>query len=59
LTIGKSLTNNADNQVVWSGIHHKTSRHGGQFGYPDATYLERVTDEFKGRDITVADVQGI
>ena len=55
-TIGRSLTNNMDNQVVWSGIHHKTSKHGGQFGYPDATYLDRVTDEIKGREITSEDV---
>ena len=59
LTIGTSLTNNQDNCVVWSGIHHKTSKHGGQFGYPDATYLDRVTDELKGREITPADVQNM
>jgi len=37
---------------VWSGIHHKTSPAGGTFGYPDPTYLDRVTDELKARDIT-------
>ena len=58
-TIGTSLTNGQDNCVEWSGIHHKTSYEGGQFGYPDATYLDRVTDELKGREITSNDVQNM
>lgn len=47
-TIGRSVTTGRDNTVVWSGIHHKTSPYGGAFGYPDPTYLDRVTDELKG-----------
>ena len=45
--IGTSVTSGRDNTVVWNGIHHKTSSHGGaaNFGYPDDTYLERVTAE--------------
>ena len=52
MMVGRSLSTNEDNQVIWSGIHHKTSRKGGQFGYPDETYLQRVTNELKDRDIT-------
>ena len=50
-TVGTSLTTGATNTVVWAGIHHKTSPGGGTFGYPDATYLGRVTEEFKVRNI--------
>jgi deltex-like protein len=47
LTVGRSMTTNIDNCVVWSGIHHKTSIYGGPtcFGFPDIDYLKRVTDE--------------
>lgn len=51
-TVGRSVTTGLDNQVVWNGIHHKTSTSGGasHFGYPDPTYLTRVKEElaFKG-----------
>jgi deltex len=51
-TIGRSVTTGLDNQVVWNGIHHKTSVTGGasHFGFPDPTYLTRVKEElaFKG-----------
>ena len=56
--IGTSLTTGKKDTVVWAGIHHKTSPVGGQFGYPDPTYLDRVTEELKARNIdekTVAD----
>lgn len=45
--IGTSVTTGASNTVVWNGIHHKTNFHGGSsgFGYPDPTYLNRVTQE--------------
>eukprot|EP00873_Tetraselmis_striata_P032831 jgi/Tetstr1/453095/TSEL_003935.t1 len=35
--------------ICWGSVHFKTSRSGGpQFhGFPDATYLERLTDELK------------
>ena len=41
--------------VVWQGIHHKTSPTGGtsSFGYPDPTYFDRVTEELKGRNVTI------
>ena len=43
-TVGRSVTTGLDNQVVWNGIHHKTSLSGGaaNFGFPDPTYLTRV-----------------
>jgi len=51
-TVGRSVTTGLDNQIVWNGIHHKTSYTGGaaNFGYPDPTYLKRVKEElaFKG-----------
>jgi len=42
--VGRSVTTGLDNQVVWNGIHHKTSMSGGaaNFGYPDPTYFNRV-----------------
>lgn len=44
--MGRSVTTGMDNQIVWNGIHHKTSLHGGSasFGYPDPTYLKRVKE---------------
>ena len=48
--VGTSLTTNRGNSVVWGTIHHKTNRTGGaeRFGFPDATYFERVTKELAG-----------
>jgi deltex-like protein len=45
--VGTSVTTGCENTVVWNGIHHKTSLSGGSscFGYPDPTYLTRVTEE--------------
>ena len=40
--VGTSLTTGQTNTAVWAGIHHKTSSHGGPFGYPDKTYFSRV-----------------
>jgi deltex len=53
--VGTSVTTGAQNVVVWSGIHHKTNTHGGSshFGYPDATYLNRVTLEMADRGVTL------
>jgi len=45
-TIGESLTRNQMDVLVWN-IHHKTQANGGTYGYPDPTYLTRVTDELK------------
>ena len=45
--VGNSITSGKQNTVVWNGIHHKTSVHGGPacYGYPDPTYLNRVSQE--------------
>jgi deltex-like protein len=53
-TIGTSVTTGASNCVIWNGIHHKTSQAGGStnFGYPDETYLARVSDELKAKGVT-------
>ncbi len=55
-TIGRSVTTGLDNQIVWNGIHHKTSTSGGAayFGYPDPTYLKRVKEELAAKGIRKA-----
>ena len=47
-TVGTSHTTSRENALVWN-IHHKTSQTGGVYchGYPDDTYLQRVTAELK------------
>ena len=54
-TIGTSVTTGASNCVIWNGIHHKTCTTGGSsnFGYPDDSYLSRVTDELKAKGVTL------
>ncbi|CAG9332987.1 unnamed protein product [Blepharisma stoltei] len=51
--IGTSITTGMENCIVWSGIHHKTSRSGGvvAHGYPDPTYLKRVKEELNSKGI--------
>lgn len=46
-SVGRSLTTNIDNTIVWAGIHHKTRVHGGPavHAYPDPEYLDRVLEE--------------
>ncbi|GAQ90862.1 Zinc finger RING-type domain containing protein [Klebsormidium nitens] len=53
-TVGRSQTTGRDNQVVWSGIHHKTHPYGGaaQHGYPDETYHARVKAELAEFGVT-------
>ncbi len=51
--VGTSVTTGQENTVVWSGIHHKTSVYGGPFGFPDDTYLNRVTLELADRGVTL------
>lgn len=55
-TVGDSVTSGAQNTVVWNNIHHKTSMHGGpqSYGYPDATYLDRLKEELASLGITEA-----
>lgn len=43
-SIGRSITRGIDNVIVWNGIHHKTSL-TGIYGFPDDTYLNRVSEE--------------
>jgi deltex-like protein len=52
-TIGRSVTTGRDNQIVWNGIHHKTNTSGGSayFGYPDATYFDRVKLELAAKGV--------
>ena len=52
-TVGDSVTSGAKNVIVWNGIHHKTSLHGGSsnFGYPDETYFARVKIELADKGV--------
>lgn len=50
-TIGTSITT-GKYSVIWNGIHHKTSKNGGMYGFPDASYYDRVKDELKSKNIT-------
>ena len=43
--VSTSLTTGQANVVTWASIHHKTSCHGGVYGFPDATYFRRSNDE--------------
>ena len=54
-TIGQSVTTGEEDQVTWNGIHHKTAIRGGaaHHGFPDETYLDRVTDELQAFGIDV------
>lgn len=57
-TIGHSRTTGKDGVITWNDIHHKTDpRPNTQFGYPDPTYLNRVTDELKAKGVTADDIQ--
>ncbi|OWF41039.1 probable E3 ubiquitin-protein ligase DTX3 [Mizuhopecten yessoensis] len=57
-TVGRSRTTGADNVVTWNDIHHKTTFTGGpqNFGYPDPTYLGRVTEELAAKGVTENDL---
>ena len=52
-TLGTSVTTGRTNQIVWNGIHHKTSLSGGSayFGYPDNTYFNRVKNELAAKGV--------
>ena len=45
----RSVTN-GQYTVTWA-IHHKTKISGGEYGYPDPTYLQRLTDELNARGV--------
>ena len=51
-TVGTSITTGRANQIVWNGIHAKTSRHSGSYGYPDPTYFSRVLQELSAFGLT-------
>ena len=57
-TVGRSVTKELDNQIIWNGVHFKTSKYGGleNYGWPDPTYYARAKDEFKQKGITVEDI---
>ncbi|KAK2546815.1 putative E3 ubiquitin-protein ligase DTX3, partial [Acropora cervicornis] len=52
-TVGTSTTTGLQNQTTWNDIHHKTTTHGGPygFGYPDPDYLRRVKEELAAKGI--------
>ena len=52
-TVGTSVTTGARNTTVWNGIHHKTNLSGGStyFGYPDATYFNRIKEELAAKGV--------
>ena len=51
-TVGRSLTLNEDNRITWNDIHHKTSLEpNNEFGYPDPTYLTRITEDMTAMGI--------
>ena len=54
-TVGYSPTRNQDNVIVWAGVHHKTNTHGGTscYGYPDATYFNRVKLELADKGVVL------
>ena len=54
-TVGTSLSSGERNVITWNDIHHKTSSHGGPYGYPDATYLERVTADMHALGVRLDD----
>lgn len=53
-TVGTSVTTGKNNTTVWAGIHHKTNVTGGtsRFGYPDATYFNRVQEEMASKGVS-------
>ncbi|KAL3886374.1 hypothetical protein ACJMK2_026372 [Sinanodonta woodiana] len=56
--VGVSQTTGVDNCIVWNGVQHKTSRHGGHlsFGYPDPDYLDTVLDQLAAKGVTEVDL---
>ena len=57
--VGTSLTTGKKNTVVWTSIHHKTNLTGGSscFGWPDATYFNRVTHELAANGVFAAQIR--
>jgi deltex len=40
-SVGTSLSTGKPDSVVWASIEHKTSLHGGLFGFPDPFYVKK------------------
>ena len=49
-TVGTSATSGMTDVVTWNDVHHKTM-FSGAYGYPDPTYLNRVTMELAAHGI--------
>ncbi|KEI69960.1 hypothetical protein [Endozoicomonas elysicola] len=70
-TIDKSETTQKENQIVWNGIHHKTSpTDDGGFdangkpiyirnAFPDMNYLDNVTLELASMGVRPSDIKGM
>mmetsp|Transcript_5991 Transcript_5991/g.18053 ORF Transcript_5991/g.18053 Transcript_5991/m.18053 type:complete len:239 (+) Transcript_5991:3-719(+) len=54
--VGQSITTGRDNCVIWAGIHHKTNRHAGEFGYPDGNYLKMLLVELQNNGVVDDDL---
>jgi len=58
-TVGRSLSRNVDHCVIFNGIHLKTrqcSTASEPWGYPDPTYLLRVTGELNEKGVYADEV---
>jgi hypothetical protein len=53
-SISASLTTMQTNMIVWSGIHVKTTLHGGAHGWPDPNYFQNANSELDGRGVPPA-----
>jgi hypothetical protein len=42
--VGTSVTHHMSNVVIWTSIHHRTSRTQGPYGYPAENYLGACND---------------
>lgn len=60
-TVGFSVVRGRDNCIVWNGVHHKTNTHGGatSYGYPDATYFNRVKNELADKGVVIESPQEV
>jgi deltex len=38
-SVGRSMSTGKSDSVVWASIEHRTSLHGGPFGFPDPLYI--------------------
>lgn len=52
--VGTSLATRLDDQVCWHTIPHKTSLHGGPFGFPDVQYVAKAHAELDKLNIPPA-----